>query len=629
MAIELNNAKAFCITKLTDVIDEEVLQIVQTGLSERERIPLTILEERDSEWYRIGQVNSTQNYCDFCAYLRGKPGSRTDLECVRWVLKKAKDIVKTGRYDPHWFSCHVGLVGVAFPIVIDNKVVAVFLSCQKRLQGEDHKVQERVVQLSQKYKNLSSRKLMKLLRKIRPVTESGIAAFIDKLMPVIQHISSLGEQKYITEKRLQEELLVVELASYFEYSFEMNIGLLWDKLATAIRKINELTNTQMSMFFSSETGVDPEILHCRAAAGVSERLVSHLRLNCGQIKDFEDGAAFDTKFDNSQLFLEDMQADIHGCLGDYHLVSFALKNHLHGVFTFRITSKEGDERKNESAILSELMDMIKTHIQSTYWAKEREEYIQALETASREKEQFMSEMAHTLRAPAQSILSEAEYFIHCFPGIRQVDYEMTESATKITEEVGILKNKLDNYLLCADVEHKGIDYNIKENSLSDLIRDCVDQFKNIAERRSINIELSIDNIPIFRFDRDKIDIVFANLIDNAIKYSYGQKNVNVRGITSKNDVDIEIEDYGLGIRTEEMGKIFQKYYRAELRDRRRFIQGTGIGLTVARRIVEDHGGTIHVDSRPAGGSGHDLERLRTGEGFITTFTVSLPYARQV
>jgi len=509
-------------------------------------------------------------------------------------------------------------------IVIGGKMVAALFSGQKRFEGMDDEVEEQARRMTNEHKRLRFSKMKRMLRKMDVATEADIKAFMDKLDSMVKHITALGEQNYVIKKRLQEELFFDELASYFEYSYEADINPLWDRLERVLQRVNEFIGTQISMFFINEDR-ESKIWNCQAAAGVPKKLSPNLRLDCTQMEDFRLDTAFDISIDEDYLFLEGEKADIEKFLGNYYLVPITLQRRLDGLLAFKHVLGRN--------VLDELADLAETHARTAYFEvaqsqriKEREAHIQKLEEVNEEREEFIAETAHVLRGPMQSILSEAEYLAYRCPKIHHQDENIMKSANKTIEEVGILKNKLDNSLLFGDMERRIIEYELRENSLVSLIEECANQFRNIAKReRDINIIVRVDDLPDFKFDWDMMDIVFANLLDNAVKYSHGGKDIYVRGTVLRNEVEIEVEDFGLGIKEEEKGKIFQKYYRAELKDRRRFIPGTGIGLTVARKVVEDHGGRIDVDSRPAGGIHHDPEKLKAGEAFITTFTVSLPY----
>jgi signal transduction histidine kinase len=118
-----------------------------------------------------------------------------------------------------------------------------------------------------------------------------------------------------------------------------------------------------------------------------------------------------------------------------------------------------------------------------------------------------------------------------------------------------------------------------------------------------------------------IEQVFTNLLDNAVKYSHYNQNIEITGREMGRKIEIAIMDRGLGIPADHYERIFQGFSRSEILDTTRYIPGTGLGLMIAKEIVERHKGKIRVDSAPFL---KDPRRIRNYDGYETTFFVSLP-----
>jgi two-component system phosphate regulon sensor histidine kinase PhoR len=112
-------------------------------------------------------------------------------------------------------------------------------------------------------------------------------------------------------------------------------------------------------------------------------------------------------------------------------------------------------------------------------------------------------------------------------------------------------------------------------------------------------------------DRDSLSQVLANLLDNAVKYSGDSRKIQVRLSSEDEHAVITVSDSGIGIRGEELERIFDRFYRCgdELT---RTVRGTGLGLSLVKEIVEAHKGSVHVESEPGKGS---------------TFSIRLPLKR--
>jgi two-component system sensor histidine kinase VicK len=108
-------------------------------------------------------------------------------------------------------------------------------------------------------------------------------------------------------------------------------------------------------------------------------------------------------------------------------------------------------------------------------------------------------------------------------------------------------------------------------------------------------------LPLIRGDRDAMQQVLYNLVDNAIKFSGKSKQIDISLIPGDNDIEFRVKDYGLGIPLKEKERIFDRFFRGD-ESQRLGIKGSGIGLTIVKQIVEAHGGTIAIESEVGKGS---------------------------
>jgi signal transduction histidine kinase len=164
---------------------------------------------------------------------------------------------------------------------------------------------------------------------------------------------------------------------------------------------------------------------------------------------------------------------------------------------------------------------------------------------------------------------------------------------------------------------------ISRFNIHDIVSRCVNRHAATAAERSIEIDLreEVSRLGKIKGDRDKLDLVFDNLLENATKYSWQGQTIVVSGERTANSVRISIADRGLGISEIMREKIFDSLVRSDVLDRKRHIKGTGLGLYVSRLIVDAHGGAIKVKSVPFL---DDPERRLALDGYETTFTVTLP-----
>ena len=162
----------------------------------------------------------------------------------------------------------------------------------------------------------------------------------------------------------------------------------------------------------------------------------------------------------------------------------------------------------------------------------------------------------------------------------------------------ILKlNRLENQSIvpCADTY-----------DLSRQLCDCILMFENIWEEKDIEMDIDIEERTIIRSDESLTELVWNNLLANALKFTKSGGMVSVKQITSEKGISIVVSDSGCGMSEESVKHIFDKFYQG---DRSRRQEGSGLGLPLAKRVVELCGGALSVESRPGQGS---------------TFTVTLP-----
>jgi signal transduction histidine kinase len=110
-----------------------------------------------------------------------------------------------------------------------------------------------------------------------------------------------------------------------------------------------------------------------------------------------------------------------------------------------------------------------------------------------------------------------------------------------------------------------------------------------------------DKVSVIRADRNAFLQVLYNLVDNAIKFSGTSRKIDINLVYMDTEIQLSVKDYGIGISMKDQEKIFERFYRA-LESQRSGIRGSGIGLTIVKKIVEDHGGYLTLDSRPGKGS---------------------------
>lgn len=238
----------------------------------------------------------------------------------------------------------------------------------------------------------------------------------------------------------------------------------------------------------------------------------------------------------------------------------------------------------------------------------------AMRAAAREaqvaqlKSAFVSNVSHEMKTPLASIRAFAETLE---AGRVRDSGRAQEYYRAIHKESLRLSGLIDNVLDLSRLEAGAMRFEARLADAGSLVEEVLEDLRRQPHTAGFEIALEVCRpLPPVRVDRAAMASVVANLVGNAVKYSRAEPWIGVRVEAERDSVSIAVEDRGIGIEARDQRRIFDKFYRANtslVHD----VKGAGLGLALAREIVEAHGGGIRVESRP-------------GEG--STFTVRLPAA---
>jgi len=235
------------------------------------------------------------------------------------------------------------------------------------------------------------------------------------------------------------------------------------------------------------------------------------------------------------------------------------------------------------------------------WASQRSEELEVLRKNEAYRKEFLLNLSHELKTPIFSI----QGYIHTLLGGAlnnpEVNEKFLENASKNIDRLVNLLDDLDEISKLEMGEQK---LHRDIFVIQDAMREVFESLSMKAEAKNISCFIRKEcEAPVLVYaDKEKVKQVLTNFVDNAIKY--GKQNGEVEGSVYKIDGQkalIEITDNGAGIAEEHLPRIFERFYRTD-QARARKIGGSGLGLSICKHIVEAHGETLHVRSKPDVGS---------------------------
>ena len=223
-----------------------------------------------------------------------------------------------------------------------------------------------------------------------------------------------------------------------------------------------------------------------------------------------------------------------------------------------------------------------------------------LAEVARMKSEFVSVVSHQLRSPLSNLKWVVDLLIS--GKIESVSEKQSVYLQILRENSRRMEGLVSDLLIVSRIEADNLPFKIEKASLVELIKSLISRIESFAKASNIEIELIIEeNLPEFFFDYQKIEQAVNNILDNAIRYIKGNGKIEVILKKEANKLCLEIKDNGVGIPKEDQKYIFQKFFRASNASKIQ-AQGSGLGLYIAKSIIEKSGGKIYFVSRENEGS---------------------------
>jgi len=228
------------------------------------------------------------------------------------------------------------------------------------------------------------------------------------------------------------------------------------------------------------------------------------------------------------------------------------------------------------------------------------------ERAEKTRRDFIANVSHELRTPLTSIQGYTETLLDSGP-----ENDHTRDFLEIVRKNASRMARLtEDLLTLARVESGEQRFSLQPVSPSELVQEAARDFREIAKAHSVELQIENGALPSVNADSEALHQVFSNLVDNALKYGASGGRIIIGARSSPLGVEVYVRDFGPGISSEHLPRLFERFYRVD-KARSRESGGTGLGLAIAKHIVLAHGGTIRAESE-----------LNHGSAFLFTLPVA-------
>jgi len=302
-------------------------------------------------------------------------------------------------------------------------------------------------------------------------------------------------------------------------------------------------------------------------------------------------------------------------LGSFGLILYTLQRFIYRKikliykFIYQTKASKREEFYYKNILPQKGIDAVREDVEQ--WARQRKAEIEVLKKNEAYRKEFLQNLSHELKTPIFAIQGYVETLLNGALDNPAVNKKFLQNTAKNTERLVNLVGDLDEISKLEMGEQKLYKKNFV---IQELMKEVYESLSIKSDEKSIRCVIKKGcELPLtVNADKEKIRQVLINLVDNAIKY--GRQEGTIEASFYKVDgerVLIEISDEGVGIAEAHLPRIFERFYRTD-HARNRKIGGSGLGLSICKHIIEAHGQTIHVRSKPDVGStfGFTLEQAK-------------------
>ena len=273
-----------------------------------------------------------------------------------------------------------------------------------------------------------------------------------------------------------------------------------------------------------------------------------------------------------------------------HIEFFEVVSYLLAVFILFTLSTSRRAYKNSN-------QNIRLRIEADFREKALRAAKNEAEHANEAKSIFLSNMSHELRTPLNAIIGYAQLLEHD----ESLNQKQRVNIKEISDAGELLLELVNQVLDLSSIEEGNLDVSIEPVVLQDVLQECKSLIQPLADRNHIRLDFTTEFTGGVMADHTRLKQIILNLLSNAIKYNHHNGMVDVRcSLAADNRVRIEVRDTGYGIPDNKLKSLFEPFNRLDINPKK--IEGTGIGLTISKKLTEMMKGTLNVESETGRGS---------------------------
>jgi K+-sensing histidine kinase KdpD len=274
-------------------------------------------------------------------------------------------------------------------------------------------------------------------------------------------------------------------------------------------------------------------------------------------------------------------------------VPMPIKDRTMGVLE-AVNKREGGFTESDATILSVIAAHAAIAINNARLLRTTKQALEKVKVTNQIKSNFLSLASHELRTPLGIIIGYATFLQEGARGT------ITDHANQVLGAAAQMRALLDQMNNLTLLQADEMEMRPMKISIQDILHFALDEIKYTAARRDLQLVLAFQEDPIFvNIDAEKTVLAFVNLLNNAIRFSPENSEIIIGAVVQEKQVMIWVQDHGIGIPVDKLQKIFEEFYQIEPLNTRRY-GGLGIGLAIAKGLIEAQNGKIWAESEGEG-----------------------------